>query len=290
MLDQILDNANYLAIVLALMGLVGGAVASWFTTFVYFKKGQTRKLLCYASSSASYLGYNQGDFHDLSVRYGDKQLANPFRYTLYVWNCGNVTINSADMSSIDPLAFGRNDIEVLETNPIWSTRDSTNPKLLIDATKKKIVFEFDFLDPNDGFAVQFLADKSNSDAWWQTNLQCNGTIKGLTRSPYQVATKFNKTRWWSFFIGLALFLFFGFCAIAMGYDAWLSGFSLAGLVRTLAAAIFALFAFLTAIINLEDRTNSSAEVIPALLRKSNEIPPDDDRMSPRVLAHLAQRP
>src|SRR5258708_36662137 len=128
MLDQILDNANYLGIALALIGLVGGGFVSWIITFFYFKKGQTRKLLCYATSSGSYLGYNQGDFHDLSVRYGDKQLANPFRYTLYVWNCGNVTINRADISGIDPLAFGRNDLEVLETNPIWSTRDSTNPK------------------------------------------------------------------------------------------------------------------------------------------------------------------
>jgi hypothetical protein len=284
MLNQILDNANYLSIALGLISLIGGSFLSWIVTFIYFKKGQTRKLLCYATSSASYLGYNQGDFHDLSVHYGEKQLANPFRYTLYVWNCGNVTINSADISGIDPLAFGRSDIEILETNPIWSTRDSTNPKLLIDATKKKIVFEFDFLDPNDGFAVQFLADKPNSDTWWQTNLQCYGTIKGLTRSPYQVTTKFHKTHWWSFFIGLAVFLFFGSCAIVMGYDAWLAGSSFAGLVRAIAAAIFGLCTFLTATITLEDRASSSAEVIPTLLRKSNEIPFNDEPMSPRVLA------
>jgi hypothetical protein len=65
---------------LALAGLVGGGFVSWIVTFVYFKKAQTRKLLCYASYCTSYLGYNQGDFHDLSVRYGDKQLKNPFRY------------------------------------------------------------------------------------------------------------------------------------------------------------------------------------------------------------------
>ena len=103
-----------------------------------------------------------------------------------VWNCGNVTINRDDISNIDPIAFGRNDIEILETNPIWTTRESTNPTHLIDTAKKKAVFEFDFLDPNDGFAVQFLADKADSETRWQTNLQCYGTIKGLTRSPYQV--------------------------------------------------------------------------------------------------------
>jgi hypothetical protein len=225
MLNGMLNNPNYLSVTLALVGLIGGSFVTWLVTFAYFKKAQTRKLLCYANSSTSYLGYNQGDFHDLSVRYGDKQLKNPFRYTLYVWNCGNVTINRADISNIDPLAFGRSDIEILETNPIWTTRESTNPKLLIDATKTKVAFEFDFLDPNDGFAVQFLADKANSDNWWQTNLQCYGTIKGLTRSPYQVEPNFTKAHWRSFIIGLVVFLFFGFCTIAMGYDAWLSGLS-----------------------------------------------------------------
>jgi hypothetical protein len=290
MLNGMLDNSNYLSITLALVGIIGGGFVSWMITFAYFKKAQTRKLLCYANISTSYLGYNQGDFHDLSVRYGDKQLKNSFRYTLYVWNCGTVTINRADISNIDPLAFGRNDIEILETNPIWTTRESTNPKLLIDVTKKRVVFEFDFLDPNDGFAVQFLSDKDDSDAWWQTNLQCYGTIKGLTRSPYQVEAKFTKTHWWSFFIGLAVFLFFGFCALAMGYDAWLSSLSFSGLVRVLAAAIFAVITIFAAMITLQDRVGSSAEVIPALLRRANDSPSGHDSVPPNVLLRLGHRP
>ncbi|MFZ5736878.1 MAG: hypothetical protein ACOY6K_08360 [Pseudomonadota bacterium] len=153
MLSRILEDANNLAIALAIAGLIGGGFLSWFFTLIYFKKGQTRKRLCYASSNASYLGYNRGEFRSLTVRYGDKELANPLRYTLYVWNSGNVTINGTDISAIDPIAFGRADIEILETTPLWSTRDSINAKLLVDVDKKKMFFEFDFLDPNDGFAV-----------------------------------------------------------------------------------------------------------------------------------------
>jgi hypothetical protein len=290
MLNGMLANSNYLSVALALVGIVGGGFVSWIITFAYFRKAQTRKQMCYANFSTNYLGYNQGDFHDLTVRYGDKLLKNPFRYTLYIWNSGNVTINRADISDIDPLAFGRADIDILETNPIWTTRESTNPKLLIDVTKKKVVFEFDFLDPNDGFAVQFLADKADSDTWWQTNLQCYGTIKGLTRSPYQVEAKFTKTHWWSLFIGTAVFSFFGICALAMGYDAWLSGLSFLGLMKALATAIFALIAVFAAMITFQDRVGSSAEVIPALLRRANDNSSEDGSIPPGVLLRLGHRP
>jgi hypothetical protein len=290
MLNEMLNNSNYLSIVLALLGLIGGGLISWIVTFAYFKKAQTRKLLCWASSCTSYLGHNQGDFHDLSVHYGDKQLKNPFRYTLYVWNCGNVTINRADVSGLDPLAFGRSDIEILETNPIWTTRESTSPTLLIDATKKKAVFEFDFLDPNDGFAVQFLADKSDPEKWWQTNLQCYGTIKGLTRSPYQVEANFTKTHLWTLLVGLAIIFFFGFCTLAMAYDAWISGLSFSALVKLLAAVIFALITLIAAIVSLQGRDRSSSEVIPALLRRSNHDPSEDYPMPPHTLLQIGDRP
>ncbi len=290
MINALTDNPNVLSVLLAVAGLLGGGLISWAITFVYFKKAQTRKLLCYATHSANYLGYDNGDFHDLTVRLGDKQLKNPFRYTLYVWNCGNVTINRSDISTIDPLAFGRNDIEILETNPIWTTRESTNSHVMLDAAKKRLSFEFDFLDPNDGFAVQFLADKSNSDAWWQTNLQCYGTIKGLSRSPYQVDAKFTETHWWSLLVGLAVIVFLGFCMLAMGYDAWLSGLSLYGLVRLLAATIFGLIAILAIVVTFEDRGGSSSEVIPGLLRKTKHDPPDNQPIPPNVLLRIGNKP
>jgi hypothetical protein len=288
MLNQIIDNPNYLSIALAFLGLIGGGFASWIVTFIYFKKGQTLKLMCFSHSSTSYLGHNQGDFHDLSVRYGEKQLANPFRYTLYVWNCGSVTINGDDISAIDPLAFGRNDIEILETTSIWSTRDSINPKLLIDAAKNKVVFEFDFLDPNDGFAVQFLADKTSSDSWWQTNLQCYGTVKGLNRSLYQVDATFEKAHWWSTVIGFGVFLFLTLCSIAMAYDAWLSGFVLTSIARVLASGIFGVIALFALMITFDNRTWSSPEVIPSLLRKANSTSQYD--IPPHILSDLSQHP
>jgi len=73
-----------------------------------------------------------------------------------------------------------------------------------------------------------------------------------------------------FAVGLAVFLFFGFCTIAMASDAWISGISIPGLVRILAAILFLAISIITAAITLSDRTRRSAEVIPPLLRRSNE--------------------
>ena len=62
MLNGVLSNSNYLSMALALVGLVGGGFVSWIITFAYFKKAQTRKLLCYASYCTSYLVTTRGIF------------------------------------------------------------------------------------------------------------------------------------------------------------------------------------------------------------------------------------
>jgi hypothetical protein len=273
MYDLVLNNPKYLGIAVAVLGLVGGGFLSWLFTFVYFKKGQSRRLLCYATRNTDYLGYRRADFHNLSVHYGDKQLINPVRYTLYVWNCGNVTLNNSDISKVDPLGFGQSGIEILETAPIWSTRESTNPKLTIDASKTKLFLEFDFLDPGDGFAVQFLADRSTQEPMWPDTLQSYGTIKGLNNAPFRVAAGFEKSSWWGTYIALAAALFFAFSAAAIFYDGWQSGVAVTSFIKLLAAIIFALIAIGITVASFEGFRDRSF-VIPGILRRPSDVPDD----------------
>lgn len=285
MYDAIVGNPVYFGIVLTCLGLAGGALSSWLFTFFYFKKSQSRKLLCYTTRDSDYLGYNRADFNNLSVHYGDKKLANPVRYTLYVWNCGNVTINGADISNVDPLAFGKNGIEILETAPIWSTRDSINPKLLIDSNKMKIAVEFDFLDPDDGFAIQFLADRPNQPGRWHP-LQAYGTVKGLHRAPFHVAAGFERASWWQKYVATAAIAFFAFSTVAIGYDAWQSGMVITSLIKFLAAVIFALITI--AVIGMTfEGFGSRSFVIPSLLRKTEED--SDDAKADDIRARLGAR-
>jgi hypothetical protein len=285
MLDAIVNDQTALGVVLSLMGLVGGGFLSWLFTFFYFKKGQSRRLLCYTTRSSEYLGYSEADFHGLPVHYGNKQLQNPVRYTVYIWNCGNVTLNNSDISTVDPLAFGQSQIEILETAPIWSTRESINPTLILDASKTKLFVNFDFLDPSDGIAVQFLADRPSAERRWPDRLQAYGTIKGLNRAPFHVAAAFDARSWWSTYAGMAALLFFAFCTGAIVYDAWLSGMVLTSIIKVLAAIIFGLISIGIAIFTFEgigDRTF----VVPALLRRPDESESEGEGELKANLDHL----
>jgi hypothetical protein len=262
--------------------LIGGGFLSWLFTFVYFKKGQSLRLLCYTTRDTDYLGYRRADFNNLSVRYGDQQLVNPVRYTLYVWNCGNVTLNNSDISRVDPLAFGQSEIEILETTPIWSTRDSINPKLTIDVSKTKVFLEFDFLDPQDGFAVQFLADRPAQERRWAGTLQSYGTIKGLNRAPFRVAARFEKSSWWGTYVAVAAAVFFAFSAAATFYDAWQSGMAVTSFIKLLAAIIFGLIAIVITAMTFEGSSDRSF-VIPSLLRRPGDT---SDDVPSHVLARL----
>ena len=74
-----------MGIILAAGGLIGGAFFSWLFTFYYFKKAQSRKLVCFTTTSYNFLGYRRSEFHDLSISYGGRQLTAPARYTIYIF-------------------------------------------------------------------------------------------------------------------------------------------------------------------------------------------------------------
>jgi hypothetical protein len=204
---------------------------------------------------------------------------------VYVWNCGNVTLYNSDISTVDPLAFGQSQIEILETAPAWSTRESINQKLMIDANKTKIFVQFDFLDPGDGIAIQFLADRSSDAPRWPDRLQAYGTVNGLNRAPFHVAAGFEARSWWATYAGIAALLFFAFCTAGIAYDAWLSGMVLTSVIKVLAAIIFGLISIAIAIGTFEGVGDRF--VIPALLRKpgeQSEIP-----LHPRMVHPLVVR-
>jgi hypothetical protein len=181
------------------------------------------------------------------------------------------------------LGFGETNIEILETAPMWSTRDSINAKLTTDASKTKIFLEFDFLDPGDGFAVQFLADQTTPEARWPHSLQCYGTVKGLNRAPFPVDAGFEKSSWWGSYIALAVASFFAFGATAILSDAWQSGMTMTSVIKILAAILFALIAVISVGVSLSGWTERSF-VVPSLLRRSND--PPDDIMPPHVVAQI----
>ena len=245
---------------------------SWLLPFAFFKRAQPRKLICYAHRASPFLQSDRKAFEDLSVRYAERELTYPVRYTLYVWNCGDVTITGADLSKGDPFGFGRSDLDVLDHTPVWSTRDGVNARCRINPARNRVLFDFDVLVPNDGFAVEFLADLPNAKRRQRFELKPCGTIKGLSRSPLHARGAYDHTKGWQSTLalgGLALFLL---STILMAYDAWNSGFNLLGAVKFLAVLVFAAAAMVMGGLLMSALDKSTTIKVPRLLYRGQQSP------------------
>jgi len=236
------------------------------------KSGQPKKLICYAHRASPFSQSDRKTIEDLCVRYADRELVYPVRYTLYVWNCGDVTITGSDLSKDDPFGFGRPDLDILDHAPTWSTRDGVNARCALNPARNRLLFEFDVLVPSDGFAVEFLADLRDAKRRRKLDLGSFGTVKGLSRPPLQArgASAGATGRRGSLALaGLVLFLL---GATWMAYDAWNSGLNLLGATKTLAALLFAAGAAAMAGLLLSARDNSAAVKVPRLLYRDQHSP------------------
>ncbi|WP_146618927.1 hypothetical protein [Rhodoplanes elegans] len=250
-----------------LASLIGGAILSWITALYYFKKGQSKKLLCYSIVSYSFLGRNRREFEGLTVSYKDNKIQDPVKYTIFVWNCGNVTIDGKEISRSDPVGFEYNNAEILEIAPARPTRSSISPKISLEARKSCFFLDFDFLDPDDGIAIELIVNRNSANS---APPKIRGTVKGLNRAPVNVAARFNRNSWIGSYLSVASAAFFGFSTALMGYDSWQSGFGFEGIVKGFSCFMFLILsitsiaAFFSSLPPIQDPT------IPPLLRRQGE--------------------
>jgi hypothetical protein len=244
---------------------------SWLLPFA-FKGAQQKKLICYAHRASPFLQSDRKAFEDLSVRYAERELSYPVRYTLYVWNCGEVTITGADLSRGDPFGFGRADLEVLDDTPVWSTRTGVNARCRINPARNRLLFDFDVLVPNDGFAVEFLADLPDAKRRQRFELKPCGTIKGLSRAPLYARGAYDHSKGWQSTLALAGLALFLLSTALMAYDTWNSGLNLLGAVKLLAALVFAAAATVMGGLLMSALDKSTTIKVPRLLYRGQQSP------------------
>jgi hypothetical protein len=253
-------------------GLFAVGALSWLLPFAFLRNGQPKKLICYTHRAAPFLQSDRKTFEELTVRYADRELIYPVRYTLYVWNCGDVTITSADLSKGDPFGFGRADLDVLDYTSVWSTREGVNARCRVNPARNRLLFDFDVLVPNDGFAIEFLADLPNAKQRRKFELKSCGTIKGLSRPPLHARGADERGRGWQgtlALVGLALFLL---STSLMAYDAWNSGFNVLGAVKVLAVLLFAAAATVMGGLLISALDRSTTVKVPRLLYRGQHSP------------------
>lgn len=117
---------------------------------------------------------------DIEILYKGTKVDRLTKTIIVFWNNGTETIDGKDVVPTDPITFSFSDGEkIISQKIVKSTREVNNPKVSTPVgADNSAVIEFDFLDPNDGFTIEFL----HTDTKRYPNY--SGTIKGVPSGIY----------------------------------------------------------------------------------------------------------
>lgn len=90
---------------------------TWLTTYIYFKKGNISSSLCYYVDIHRYLSYESDSFSSINSYYKGREIFNPIKFDVYIWNNGPKSIENSSISQSDPMIFGSEQMEVLHFSP-----------------------------------------------------------------------------------------------------------------------------------------------------------------------------
>lgn len=117
---------------------------------------------------------------DIDILYKGNKVDRLSKTIIVFWNNGTETINGKDIVGTDPILFSfSNNEKILSQKIVKATRDVTKPRLASIVGQDNMAnLAFDFLDPNDGFTIEFLHTDSARYP------RVSGTIKGIPSGIY----------------------------------------------------------------------------------------------------------
>src|ERR1700730_3295434 len=259
--------------IFALALFLAGSFLTWLVTYIYFKKSEHVRRLCFSWTRDRLFSYDRPRFGDLELSIDGERTIDPHRLKLFVWNPGCETMNGRDVSKQDSLRFGSVDIRIIKVERTVATRQSVNFKYTVDSEKNFINLDFDFLDENDGFAIEILYDQKGQ-VW--PNLA--GTIKGLKGAPLFTSFRSRPTGLFNRYIsGPSFTVFMLVCAGLTFYDVWIAGiFSFTSVAKFLAGIIFTVTGVVTFFISFEQFSSESQLGVPgSIITKEDELAQND---------------
>lgn len=118
--------------------------------------------------------------NDIEILYKGTKVDRLTKTIIVFWNNGTETIDGKDVVLTDPITFSFSDGQkIISQQIIKTSREVNNPKVSTPVgAENSAVIEFDFLDPNDGFAIEFLHTDTKRYPDY------SGTIKGVPSGIY----------------------------------------------------------------------------------------------------------
>jgi hypothetical protein len=202
---------------LAAASITLGAAVSYY----FFRKSQNNAELSYSTITDRMLSVpTQG----LILSFKGQRVKNPQKDRIVVWNSGKRTIYRKQLECVEPPGFTTEGIQILQCNVSSATRKSINANVSINDDRTKLLVDFDFLDPNDGFVIEAIyeftsKDKANA---YSAGLKSFGTVIEVTKGlEYRGRTFEVET---GYFSSVAL-LVVAIALFVVGYELFVFNFS-----------------------------------------------------------------
>ena len=145
-----------------LVGIIGGAIASFIISLIFYFKGVKKKRLAYEIDTTSLISNNINQIKELKVKYKSNKITNLHYSKVTIKNIGNVSIEKNDFATACPISISTNGRFLLnKSNEIdfYNTHTANNiqPNYIInkDNICNQIIINVDYMPKNYEFACSF---------------------------------------------------------------------------------------------------------------------------------------
>jgi hypothetical protein len=155
-------------------GWVGMAVGVAIAVALYARGRSNRRLAIQGRSRPLATRSSEVSNSDLVITFKGRVVPGLWKTTVVIWNDGNKTLRGSDVADGDSLRIEHEGV-ALDATVTHTTRKATGFLARVGADQREVVFQFHFLDPGDGAAVDILHTDPAGDGFL-----C-GTLIGVPR-------------------------------------------------------------------------------------------------------------
>lgn len=136
-------------------------------------RNKKRKIIQTRINSTNIITENANQIPNIKILYKDTPVVTLTVSKVCVWNAGNDVIRKSDVSDTSPLAISvRKDFELFECRLLSVSDKDCN--ISLHQVNKKIVVEFAYLEPKQGFIIQIIHTGENSESLHISGIIING--------------------------------------------------------------------------------------------------------------------
>lgn len=164
-------NQGWVGSLIGVIGIILGIVGIFS-----YRISKSVPIPSYQKSSLRLIGREEDNLpKDVTVTYKGNVVERLTKTTLVLWNNGTETLDGSNIVEKDPLSISfESEDKILSYKILKQTKD-TNTFSVHECSgfQNKLLFDFEYLDPDDGVVIELLHDSA------QKYPTISGTIKGL---------------------------------------------------------------------------------------------------------------